>query len=397
MESRGILVHYAELGTKGFNKKTFVKRLIDDITRALGHVFIENDNGRLFVQAHHGELGEAALERMATIAGVANYAPAVRVDLDLEAMRRGALAMVQDRTYKTFRVRSRRVFKELRYSSKEIDYEVGGFLHEQKPALVQLKGAELELNIEMLPHGAYLFIGKRRGMGGLPVGTGGIVACLMSGGIDSPVAAFRMMRRGCRVVLIHFHSQPFQNSAASDKALELAERLSHFHGPLVLYRVPFGELQREIVTGCPPALRVVLYRRFMMRLAAVLAQREHAKALITGEALGQVASQTLSNMTVIDEASPMSVLRPLVGFDKQEIIDEARRIGTFDISIQPDQDCCTLFVPPHPETHARLDNVVLAEGRLEVTALCAELLARAERLEVAPRASAPVLMREVAL
>ncbi|MBI3179322.1 MAG: tRNA 4-thiouridine(8) synthase ThiI [Deltaproteobacteria bacterium] len=283
----------------------------------------------------------------------------------------------------------------------DVNREVGAHLVQNHPAKVQLVGADLDLHVEMVPDGAYLYADTFPGLGGLPVSVTGKVAVLLSGGIDSPVAAWRMQRRGCRVVLIHFHSHPLVSRASQDKAADLAARLARYQGRVRLHLVPFGEVQRDIVTTVPPPLRVVLYRRFMLRLAAALAERERARALVTGESLAQVASQTLANMVVIDEAAPMTVLRPLVGFDKNEIIQEAKRLGTYDISIVPDQDCCQLFVPKHPETHATLDQGQGAEATLAVDPMCASALARVETRDFAApwtvRASEPAVRAEVGI
>lgn len=386
MEYDGILVHYAELATKGRNRGGFVRGLADNIRRAMSDgptAGVDRLPGRLWVRPLPGR-HFTALDALplARVAGVANFAPARRVPVELEAMKAVALELVKDRTYDSFRVRSHRVFKQLPYGSIETDHEVGGFLVDQKPAKVRMKGAELEVYIEMLPEGAFVYVDRKRGLGGLPVGSSGLVACLLSGGIDSPVAAWRMQRRGCRVAFVHFHSQPFLNRTSVEKATELAQLLARPQGKATLFLVPLGELQREIVVSSPLALRVVLYRRFMVRIAAALAAKIGAKALVTGESLGQVASQTLTNLTVIDDASPMAILRPLVAFDKQEIIDEAKRLGTFEISIQPDQDCCQLFTPRDPETHAKLALVQAAEATLDVEALCADAVARTEQIEI---------------
>jgi thiamine biosynthesis protein ThiI len=401
MEYDGILVHYAELATKGRNRGGFVRGLADNIRRALSAApvaGVDRVPGRLWVRPLPGRrftLDDAA--PLARVAGVANFAPARKVPVTLEAIKAVALELVKDRTYESFRVRSHRVFKELPLGSLETDHEVGGFLVDNKPAKVRMKGAELEVYIEMLPDGAFVYVDRQRGLGGLPIGSSGLVACLLSGGIDSPVAAWRMQRRGCRVAFVHFHSQPFLNRTSVEKATELAQLLARPQGKATLFLVPLGELQREIVTSAPMALRVVLYRRFMVRIAAALAAKVGAKALVTGESLGQVASQTLTNLTVIDDASPMAVLRPLVAFDKQEIIDEARRLGTFEISIQPDQDCCQLFTPRDPETHAKLAEVQAAEAALDVEALCADALARTEQLVLGLQrpAAPPVEVAEV--
>jgi thiamine biosynthesis protein ThiI len=383
MLETGILVHYAEVATKGRNRSIFVKKLVKNLQRALGDELLSAEvfSGRLWLMPR-GSFSAEALAKVADVPGVANFAPAWRCDLEMEAMRRSALLAVTGREYKSFRVRARRVFKELKLGSLEVDHGVGGWLKLQKPEVeVRMKGAELEVRIEMLPEGAFVYVDKRAGMGGLPTGSSGVVACLLSGGIDSPVAAWRMQRRGCRVVLIHFHSVPFLSRASIDKAKELAARLFSFQGGGRLHLVPFGELQREIVTHCPQKLRVVLYRRFMLRIAAAIAERDGARALVTGESLGQVASQTLANMAAIEDASPLIVLRPLLAYDKQEIIDQAQRLGTFEISIQPDEDCCTLFVPRAPETQSRVDEVRDAEKTLDIPALVADALARMEVID----------------
>ncbi len=229
----------------------------------------------------------------------------------------------------------------------------------------------------MLRDGAFYFFGKEPGAGGLPTGTGGRVACLLSGGIDSPVAAYRLMRRGCSVLLIHFHSYPILSRASQEKVREIAALLTKYQLRSRLILVPFGELQQQIVLSVPPPLRVVVYRRLMLRIAERLARRWHARALVTGEVIGQVASQTLDNLTTIGAATDLPILRPLIGMDKDEIVAEAERIGTFPISIIPDQDCCTLFTPRHPATRARADNVVAAEATLALESMIAAAIAAA--------------------
>ncbi len=399
----GVIVHYAEIAVKGRNRPVFIRRLADNLEAALAGLPVRpvvRMSGRLWIPST-APLDPAPLhERMQTVFGVASYAPAVRVPMSLEAIKAKALALVEGRSYATFRVSARRAFKNLPLASMDVNREVGAHLVQHRPAKVQLKGADLDLHVEMVPDGAYLYADTFPGLGGLPVGVTGKVAVLLSGGIDSPVAAWRMQRRGCRVVLVHFHSHPFVSRASQDKAMDLAAQLARYQSRVRLHLVPFGELQRDIVTTVPPPLRVVLYRRFMLRLAATLAARERARALVTGESLAQVASQTLANMVAIDEASPMTVLRPVVGFDKNEIINEAKRLGTYAISIVPDQDCCQLFVPKHPETHASLDEVKAAEATLAKDALCASALSRVETRdfqapwyerapEPKPRADAP--------
>ena len=234
-----------------------------------------------------------------------------------------------------------------------------------------------------MPGTAYLHSERVQGPGGLPVGVSGHVVALLSGGIDSPVAAWRVMGRGCRVTFVHFQSFPYLDASSRDKAIALVRLLTSWQYKSRLHVVSFGDVQHQIVASCPPKLRVVLYRRFMVRIAQSIAERERAEALVTGESLGQVSSQTLSNIATIDQAATLPVLRPLIGRDKEEIIEEARRLGTYETSIEPDQDCCTLFVPPHPATHSTIAEAEAAERALDVPALVAQALASVEMLEFA--------------
>jgi thiamine biosynthesis protein ThiI len=266
-------------------------------------------------------------------------------------------------------------------NSMEIDRHVGGRVKEATRSRVDLTAPELTVFIDILPREAFFYFEKLPGSRGVPVGTGGKVAALLSGGIDSPVAAYRMLKRGCRIVFIHFHSVPFLSRASQHKAIELTERLNRYQQRSVLYLVKFGELQRQIMLATPTALRVVLYRRFMLRIATKLAKRRRARALVTGESLGQVASQTLENLSVIEQAAGLPVLRPLIGMDKEEIIDQAKAIGSYGISILPDEDCCQLFIPTHPATRSRLRDVEAVEQNLNVEEMVDAAAREAEQLE----------------
>ena len=238
------------------------------------------------------------------------------------------------------------------------------------------------MRVEVLADRAFCCLHKETGAGGLPSGTSGRVACLLSGGIDSPVAAWRMIKRGCRVRFIHFHSYPILSRTSQDKVAELAALLTRHQLESRLYVVAFGEIQRQVVLAVPPPLRVVVYRRLMLRIAERIARASGSVALVTGEAVGQVASQTLDNMAVIDAAASLPVLRPLVGMDKEEIVNEARRLGTYEISIIPDEDCCTLFTPKHPATRTTARQLDEAEAALPVDTLVAEAAADAERRDL---------------
>jgi len=266
----------------------------------------------------------------------------------------------------SFRVSARRADKQLPFTSPQIEHEVGGRIKEAKGWRVDLGDPALTVHIEMMPGHAFYYFGKEPGAGGLPTGTGGRVACLLSGGIDSPVAAYRMMRRGCSVQLIHFHSYPILSRASQEKVREIATLLTKYQLRSRLHLVPFGELQQQILLSVQAELRVVVYRRLMLRIAEKLARRWRARALVTGEVVGQVASQTLENLTTIAGAATMEILRPLVGMDKDEIVDQAQRLGTYPISIIPDQDCCQLFTPRHPATRARPDQIEAAERVLPI-------------------------------
>jgi thiamine biosynthesis protein ThiI len=251
-------------------------------------------------------------------------------------------------------------------TSPQIEREVGGRIKSAKGWTVNLDDPELVIHVEMLTNDSFYFFGKERGAGGLPTGTAGRVACLLSGGIDSPVAAWRMMKRGCAVTFVHFHSYPVLSRASIDKAKQLVDLLTHYQHRSRLYVVPFGDLQQQVLLSVPGPMRVIVYRRLMMRIAERIARARGAQALVTGEVVGQVASQTLENLAVIASVTTMPVFRPLIGMDKEEITAEAQRLGSYPISIIPDQDCCTLFTPRNPLTRGRLADIEQAEQALPI-------------------------------
>ena len=300
--------------------------------------------------------------------------------MDLDGMAATILSDVGDRQPGSFRVSARRADKRFPLTSPQLEREVGGRIKEVKGWRVDLGNPELTIRVDVMSDHAFYFFGKEPGAGGLPTGTGGRVACLLSGGIDSPVAAYRLMRRGCSVLLIHFHSYPILSRASQDKVREIAALLTKYQLRSRLLLVPFGEIQQQVLLTVAPELRVVMYRRLMMRIAERLASHWRAKALVTGEVVGQVASQTLDNLTTIAGATSMEVLRPLVGMDKDEITAQAERLGTFPISIIPDQDCCTLFTPKHPATKVTPRQIEAAERALPIDALV-DIAVRAAEVE----------------
>jgi thiamine biosynthesis protein ThiI len=247
--------------------------------------------------------------------------------------------------------------------------ELGRFVQERTSAKVDLNHPALTIYVEALPSEGFVYLDRLPGPGGLPVGVSGDVVALISGGIDSPVAAWRAMKRGCHVTFVHFHSVPYLPATSQAKAKALVELLTQWQYASRLYLVAFGEIQREVVLTVPPPFRVVVYRRLMARIAEAIAKQTGAQALITGESLGQVASQTLGNLSRIDEATELLMLRPLIAMDKEEIIRQAQAIGSFEISIEPDQDCCTLFVPKHPSTKVSHEEIRAIESRLDIEKL----------------------------
>ena len=371
--SPAALVHYHEISLKRGNRPLFLRQLQQNLRRAvsdLGPVDLIQRPGRIVLDLAHHAAPARVLERLARVAGVANFALAIRTGVSLETLRAAVEQAIAGRTFGSFRITARRAFKTFPLTSVELNRALGAHVLAQRPGCrVSLEHPELNVRVEVLPDEAFVYCDPQPGAGGLPVGTGGTVAALLSGGIDSPVAAWRLMKRGCRVVFVHFHSVPYLPDLSRAKARDLVARLTQWQYGSRLFLVPFGEIQREVVLEVPPPARVVVYRRLMVRIAERLARHAGALALVTGESLGQVASQTLPNLIRIDEAVSMPILRPLIGMDKLEITEQARALGTFEISIEPDADCCTLFTPRHPGTRIEAAHLAAVEARLDLARL----------------------------
>jgi thiamine biosynthesis protein ThiI len=377
---KSLVVHYQEIALKGKNRPWFITRLVHNLRTAvkgLGVREVRALMGRIEIVIGPDSDYEKVRDRVATVFGVANFARAGRTPLDIDRITEAILGDLGPGDPASFRVSARRADKRFPMTSPEIEREVGGRIKEARGWHVDLSNPELTIHVEALTGEAFYYFGKERGAGGLPVGASGKVACLLSGGIDSPVAAWRMMRRGCRVLFIHYHSYPILSRASQEKARELARLLTTFQFRSRLLLVPFGELQQRVVLSVPPPLRVVIYRRLMMRIAQELAVANRAQALVTGDVVGQVASQTLENITAISDVVTMPVLRPLIAMDKDEITAQAQRLGTYPISIIPDQDCCTLFTPKHPVTKARRRDVEAAEAALPIDEMVSGAVAAA--------------------
>ncbi|MGE5813399.1 MAG: tRNA uracil 4-sulfurtransferase ThiI [Acidobacteriota bacterium] len=385
---KSVIVHYQEIALKGKNRPWFVARLVRnlrEVTEGMD-VHVRALMGRIELQLGAAASWDRVRERVGLVFGAANFARAGRVSFNpaadpsevFDTIAREILADLADTEAPSFRVSARRADKRFPMASPGIEREVGGRIKEAKGWRVNLKEPALTIRVELLTSEAFYSFGNEPGAGGLPVGVSGRVVCLLSGGIDSPVAAWRMMRRGCRVTFVHFHSYPILSRASQEKARQLAALLTRYQLRSRLYLVPFGEIQQQIVLTVPPPLRVVIYRRMMLRIAERIARQNKSRGLVTGDVVGQVASQTLENMGVIGSVAHLPVLRPLVGFDKEEITAAAETLGTYGISIIPDQDCCTLFTPRHPATRARLHDVEAAESTLPVEEMIVRALAAAE-------------------
>ena len=365
-----ILVHYSEVALKGKNRPWFIHRLVRNLHTALAGLHVKEIRtpiGRIEIVLGKESAMPEIRQRLSRVFGVANYSAAMHVPRDLDGMAAAIVSQLPPKdTVQSFRVHVRRSDPKFTTPSPELARDLGSKVWHARGWTVDLDHADLVISVEIIPGAAYCYIGRDAGAGGLPTGTAGRVVGLLSGGIDSPVAAWRMMKRGCHVTLVHFHSAPFLSTASQDKVRKLAGILTRYQLRSRLYLVPFGELQRQVTLSVPGDLRVIVYRRLMLRIAQRIARDVRARALVTGDVIGQVASQTLDNMTVIDRACHMTILRPLVGLDKEEIIEQAQRLGTFDISILPDEDSCTLFTPRHPETHARRATVEEVERTLPI-------------------------------
>ena len=382
METLLLVQLFHELALKGKNRPFFLKRAKAHVRRALKGlgVALEGEWPMALLFRLPEEAWPEAKARLQDTLGVERFARVHRTPPDLEALKAALEKALEGQAFGSFRITAKRSDKAFPLTSPEIERALGAFVKGKTGAPVRLKGAEREFVVRVLPGAALLEVERHPGPGGLPPGVSGRVVALLSGGIDSPVAAYRLMRRGAEVVLVHFHPFPLLSGASREKAKALAERLARFQHRLRLHLVPFSEVQRHIIVEAPTAYRVVLYRRYMLRIAEAIAREEGALALCTGDSLGQVASQTLENLHAVNQAATLPVFRPLIGWDKEELVAEAQRIGPYATSILPDEECCTLFAPKHPVTRARLEVVLETEARLPTEELLALALKEREVL-----------------
>ena len=386
-----VLVRYGEIALKGGNRAFFERTLAKNIKSAcedISPLKVELHRGRILVWPERR--AERVAKRMQDVMGIHNVSLARGVSHDPEEIAKAGLAVVRDALEElpasdsvTFRVKTKRGNKAYPMTSTELDRFVADRVLPHLDGLkVRLKDADLVLGIEVREKSAFVYTKRLPGPGGLPVGTLGHVLCLLSGGIDSPVAAWMAMKRGCRVSFVSFHSAPYIGDSSKKKVADLVRVLSHYQPTSQLFVVPFTKCQEAIRDHAPEPYRTVLYRRMMQRIASRIARRAGCGALVTGESLGQVASQTLENMTCIEDASELPVLRPLVAMDKQEAVDIARRIGTFDTSIRPEPDCCTVFQPDRPIIHGKVADCEAAEASFDLEGLVEEAVRGAERKKI---------------
>jgi len=401
MKFEYIIIHYAEISLKGNNRVFFENVLRNNIEKALKNAEItfslKKISGRFVVRLNNLDKEEKEedykvfcnkiSEILKNVVGIAYFSYAIRSDCNIDNIKDAAVFLLKEKNFRTFRISAVRSDKKFPFTSQQVNETVGEYVCVNLNKKVSLKNFDVEVVVEITAKDVFLYVEKIKGIGGLPVGASGKVVSLISGGIDSPVSSFYAMKRGCLVVFVHFHSFPYTGAESMEKIRAIVKILNKFQFKSKIYFVPFADLQREIfvnTAGEFEKFRIVLYRRFMFRIAEKICEKEKAQALITGDAIGQVASQTLENIKTINEACSIPVLRPLIGFDKEEIINKAKEIGTYEISIIPHCDTCTRFMPKHPATKANIEIVKKIEKNLtpNVDKLVENVLKKVEILEI---------------
>ncbi len=371
MQYTEIMVRYGDLSTKGKNKRNFIDRLGFNVRASLAsfkNLDIKARRDRMHIQLN-GESSDDVVARLSQVFGIQNFSPSIRVEKDIEKVKATAIEMLKEKYFDgmTFKINTRRSDHNFEYDTNELNNLLGGAILENIDGIkVKMKNPDITLRVEVRIDGIYLSHETIDGAGGLPVGTAGKAMLMLSGGIDSPVAGYLAMKRGVDIEMVHFFSPPYTSEQALNKAKELTAKLTPYVGKIKFIQVPFTEIQETVKEKVPSGYLMTIQRRFMLRITALLAQQRKGLAIFNGEALGQVASQTLESMAAINDVTTMPVLRPVVSMDKNEIIKIAEEIDTFDLSIQPFEDCCTIFAPPAPKTKPKIEKARYYEERLDI-------------------------------
>lgn len=381
-----ILVRFGELSTKGKNKKDFIKRLLTNVKNALrdyDKLTYERTHDRMYIMLH-GEDPHEVSEHLQKVFGISSFSFAIKVATDIEEMKKTALLIAQQSDAETFKIIARRSFKRFPMISDEINRELAGEILRNTSLRVNVKEPQLRIQVEVHEYDTYIMTGKIAGAGGYPVGVGGKGMVMLSGGIDSPVASYLAMKRGVAIECIHYASPPYTSKAAQEKVLQLATKLAPYQGHIRVHIVPFTDLQLAIYQNCDESYAITIMRRMMYRIAQRLAEKQNCLAIINGESIGQVASQTLESMQTINCVTNMPVIRPVACLDKLEIIDIAKKIDTYDISIQPFEDCCTIFTPKNPVTKPTIHKAEHLEDRFDWDKLIDECIEKTESINLYP-------------
>lgn len=381
-----LIVKYGEIGVKGKNRYIFENKLIKNvknILKPIGKFNVYKEYGRIYVDLD-GYDYEEVVEEVKKVFGIVGVCPAVRAEKDYNLLKELALKMLEEKIeqgYKSFKVDSRRGDKDFKLTSQEMSLDIGGYLVSQvkDKIAVDVRNPEVKIHCELRQNHVMVYSDTIPGYGGLPLGTNGRAMSLLSGGIDSPVASWMVAKRGMELECIHFHSYPFTSEKSQEKVRDLAQILSKYCGRVRLHKVNMLEIQKSIGLNCKDEEMTIISRRFMMRIAERVAESRHCDALVTGESIGQVASQTIQGLTCTNASVSMPVFRPLIAMDKTEIIDVAKTIGTFETSIIPEEDCCSVFAPKRPVTKPKLDRIEADEASLDVEGLIADAI---EKMEV---------------
>jgi tRNA uracil 4-sulfurtransferase len=366
-EFNKIVVHFEEISLKGKNQGFFISKLIENI-KQITLANINRGGSKLIIN----DYSEQLLDQLTLMPGLANVAPAISTSSELENIKQAALKVFFQVKPITFKISTSRAFKDFSLNSNEVSREVGAYVLENRGEVetsVDVKKPELEIRVSIEKDQTYVLGPKHKGLGGLPVGTAGKVLCLLSGGIDSPVAASMMMKRGAKVEFIHFHNQTINQKGVEQKIFQLVTQLENIQGKSKVHIVPFADLQKQVIANVPADQRMIIYRRLMYRIAEQIALKNKCGALVTGDSLSQVASQTLGNMNVIYNATSMLKLAPLVGMNKLEVTNIAKKINTYEISILPYEDCCSLMIAKHPETRGDLEKIKQIESGFDLDEL----------------------------